>query len=80
MFNNIAKAVNTHRLKSGLTQLQLSKILGYQNGQFISNVERGQCSIPLKKVTPLIDALGCTVDDITDPMIDDYVDRINNNL
>lgn len=79
-FERIAEVVKEYRLEAGLSQLQLSHILGYQNGQFISNVERGQCSVPFKKVTPLCDALDCHTDDIVEAMVADYEGRILNSL
>ena len=49
-FNNIAKLIKEKRNAhpKNYSQSELSKQLGYKNGQFISNVERGLCSIPLK--------------------------------
>jgi len=55
-FNNIATLVRVARNKTTLSQQDLSHRLGYKNGQFISNVERGLCSVPLKKAERL-----CTV-------------------
>lgn len=49
----LAKLVKKHRLRKGLSQKELSYIIGYKNGQFISNVERELCSIPVK-VLPLM--------------------------
>lgn len=38
------------RMKKGLTQREVSQILGYGSSQYLSNIERGQCP-------PSIDAL-----------------------
>jgi ribosome-binding protein aMBF1 (putative translation factor) len=40
-FKNIGKLVKAAREVKGLSQTQLSKELGYKNGQFVSNIERG---------------------------------------
>lgn len=43
---------------NGYSQSELSHLLGYKNGQFISNVERSLCSIPfkmLKKISQVLD-------------------------
>ena len=34
------------RMSAGLTQTEAAKRLGYKNGQFISNIERGLCGPP----------------------------------
>lgn len=49
-FDNIAKLIRTKRINhpKGYSQSELSHLLGYKNGQFISNVERALCNIPLK--------------------------------
>ena len=42
------------RMKSNLTQREVSLELGYSSAQFISNFERGISSPPLKKLKELI--------------------------
>lgn len=51
-FNNIAREIRIARENTAqrYSQADLSALIGYRNGQFISNVERGLCSIPLKKI------------------------------
>jgi len=49
-FSRIAQAVSEARKKKEMSQVELAKLLGYKNGQFISNVERGKCSIPVEKI------------------------------
>jgi len=56
-FNNVAKIVRIKRAEVGLSQTDLSKICNYKNGQFVSNVERGLCSIPAKKLKIFAKAL-----------------------
>lgn len=38
-----------YRERAGLSQAALAKILGYSSPQFISNIERGRCEIPVSK-------------------------------
>lgn len=71
-FNRIAVVLKEKRRASGLTQYQLSRLLGYKNGQFISNAERGLCSIPAKEIKALCQHLNCGVDEICGAMIEDY--------
>jgi len=56
-FNNISKLVRIHREKKGISQIKLSEELKYKNGQFVSNIERGLCSIPLRKINLLSEVL-----------------------
>ena len=49
-FDHIAKLVQEARESIGISQEELSLNLGYKNGQFISNIERGKCSLPIKHI------------------------------
>jgi transcriptional regulator with XRE-family HTH domain len=53
-FANIAIAVRELRTKAGLSQEELSQLMGYKNGQFISNIERGICGIPMHSLYALV--------------------------
>jgi len=44
----IGKFLKQHRVKVGLTQSDVAQRLGYTSPQFISNIERGLCSAPIK--------------------------------
>jgi len=56
--NHIGNQIRIHREKIGMTQMQLSKKLGYTTSQFISNIERGLCSLPEKKHSKITTILG----------------------
>ena len=58
-FEQIAQIVKQNRVNhpKKYSQSELSRLLGYKNGQFISNVERGLCSIPKRKVKQLASVL-----------------------
>jgi transcriptional regulator with XRE-family HTH domain len=45
--------IRSAREKAGMTQLALGFELGFQNGQFISNLERGMRALPPKHVAKL---------------------------
>lgn len=74
MFPNIAHLIRTRRLNhpKGLSQSDVSHIVDYKNGQFISNVERGLCSIPAKKMQVICDTLLITRYEIETAIIEDY--------
>ena len=44
----IGQFLKQHRVKAGLTQSDVAQRLGYTSPQFISNIERGLCSAPVK--------------------------------
>ncbi len=51
----LGKQFKKGRINSSLSQAEASKKLGYSNPQFLSNFERGLCSMPLNKLKILID-------------------------
>ena len=58
-FKSIARLIRAKRQNhpQEFSQSELSHLLGYKNGQFISNVERGLCNIPLKMLGKVCEIL-----------------------
>jgi transcriptional regulator with XRE-family HTH domain len=79
-FRNIGKLVKTTRDTKGISQTQLSKELGYKNGQFVSNIERGICSIPFEKIPTLSTLLGLEPLVIKDAILKDYSTTIDSYI
>lgn len=81
-FENIAKLIRTKRINhpKGYSQSELSNLLGYKNGQFISNVERALCSIPLKMLRKVCEVLDITAEEIKDSILKDQEATLNNYL
>lgn len=77
-FNNIAALVKKKRLShpQGLSQSDLSHILGYKNGQFISNVERALCNIPFKMIGKLCRVLNIDPTEIKQSMLKDHEETL----
>lgn len=77
-FMNVANLVRIKRQEhpKKLSQGKLSKELGYKNGQFISNLERGLCSIPLKGMRRFIEVLGINEEELKDAILKDYEETI----
>lgn len=73
-FNHIARVVRTARENhpKRLSQAEVSHLMGYLNGQFISNVERGKCSVPVKKVADLSLHLGIQTAVLKEAMMKDF--------
>ncbi|MBC7712210.1 MAG: helix-turn-helix transcriptional regulator [Rhizobacter sp.] len=79
-FKNIAILIRYKRITSklGLSQVDLSVLLGYKNGQFISNVERGMCNIPLKTMKHICEILEINQEEIKIAILKDYSDTLTN--
>ncbi len=79
-FQNIAQLIRKYRHKTDLSQTDLSVKLNYKNGQFISNVERGLCSVPLKTLKQIAEVLSIPSSELRDAMLQDYALDIDNAL
>ncbi len=79
-FKNIASLVRTKRINhpKNYSQSDLSLLLGYKNGQFISNVERGLCNVPLKMMKKISDVLDISADDIKTAILKDHEETLTN--
>ena len=81
-FTNIAKLIKTSRQShpNSYSQSELSKMLGYKNGQFISNVERALCNIPLKMLPKVLQILDFTPGELKEAMLRDHQKTLDNYL
>lgn len=81
-FQNIAKLIRQKRQNhpQGYSQSELSQKLGYKNGQFISNVERGLCNIPLKMLAKVSEVLDVTHADLKEAILADHCETLDNYL
>jgi transcriptional regulator with XRE-family HTH domain len=81
-FKNIAQLIRTKRLQhpKGYSQSELSHLLGYKNGQFISNVERALCNIPLKMLGRVSEVLDIESEDLKTAILKDHEETLNNYL
>lgn len=81
-FENIAKLIRTKRLNhyKGYSQSELSHLLGYKNGQFISNVERALCNIPLKMLRRVSEVLDIAPGELKDAILKDHERTLENYL
>tara|TARA_Y100001970_G_C14182771_1_gene830768 strand:+ start:304 stop:738 length:435 start_codon:yes stop_codon:yes gene_type:complete len=81
-FKSIAKLIKAKRLghPRGYSQSELSHLLGYKNGQFISNVERGLCNVPLKMLRRVSEVLGIPKEELKKAILDDHEKTLDNYL
>ena len=79
-FQNIAKLLREKRLNhpNGYSQSDLSRILGYKNGQFVSNIERALCNIPLKVIMRISKVLNIPYSEIKEAFLKDQEETLNN--
>ena len=75
-FTNISKLIKTARVDVGLSQAELARRIGC-HGQFISNIERGKCSVPVKDLNTISVALMVSREKIRRAMINDYEAYLN---
>lgn len=81
-FKNIAQLIRTKRMNhpKGYSQSELSHLLGYKNGQFISNVERALCNIPLKMLKKVSEVLDIAPEELKNAILRDQEETLNNYL
>jgi transcriptional regulator with XRE-family HTH domain len=68
------------RIKKNYSQKELAKKLGYRSGQHISNIERGLCKIPTKRLVKLCSALDIKPNTIIPIMVSDFKKELNRIL
>ena len=81
-FKHVAKLIREKRVghTKGYSQAELSEILGYKNGQFISNVERALCNIPLKMLCKVSNVLDINPEELKQAMLRDHDTTLDNFL
>lgn len=79
-FENIAKLIKNKRVShpKGYSQSELSSLLGYKNGQFISNVERALCNVPLKMLGKVSEVLDINPEDLKRAIMSDLDSTLEN--
>jgi hypothetical protein len=78
-FENIAHLIRTKRTNhpKAYSQSELSTLLGYKNGQFISNVERALCNIPLKMLRKVSEVLDISHEDLKAAILKDQENTLD---
>jgi transcriptional regulator with XRE-family HTH domain len=72
----IRKLLKTSREKKKLTQVGLSKLLGFDNPQFVSNIERGLAGVPPKHFKKLAQILDIRPERFINAYIQDEIVRV----
>lgn len=78
--NRTGKLIKDRRESLGLTQQEMSKMLGFEcrNAQVVSNIERLKCGVPPKHIVRLADVLHISSDQIIEAMTIDYRESLLN--
>lgn len=66
----IGKFLRAKRIKAGMTQLEVSRLLGYDSMQFVSLFERGLSKVPMKALGQLSVIFGFSPFPILNQIID----------
>lgn len=79
-FKHIATLIRMKRIThpKQYSQSDLSLHLGYKNGQFISNVERGLCNVPLKMLKQISLVLNIDPKEVKEALLKDHAQTLDN--
>lgn len=79
MFNNVARLSKEQRENhpQKFTQADISILLGYKNGQIVSNWERAKCCIPIKAMKHFCEITQTPVELMRQAYIDDQLAKFN---
>ena len=72
--------IKEKREKLSMSQKELGLKLGYQNGQYISNMERGMCPVPLEKLDKIIYLLKLNANEVIDIIQEDHLSYLKSLL
>lgn len=79
-FKTMGKTIEIARNNLGISQWSLAEHLGWTTGQFISNIERGQASIPIKDFKKFAKVLKVNVDLLVKAYLTDIERQVREEL
>lgn len=71
-FPRIATVCRSARRSAQYSQSDVASLMGWKNAQFISNIERGLCSLPSKYLGKYCELLGIPLGEAIEAMVEDY--------
>ncbi len=77
MQTNVGRLIKTERLAQGFSQGQCARKLGLSTPQYISNIERGICSISIPNARKLCRLLKVHSETFKEAMILDFKNDLN---
>lgn len=69
---HIGTLLKSKRIAKNVTQKELSDLCGYKNAQYISNMERGKCSVNLKALKKCMKKLDIKSEAVHGALVLDY--------
>lgn len=78
--NQLNLFIKLKREKILMSQKELGLKLGYRNGQYISNMERGMCPVPLEKLDKIIYLLKLNPNEVIDIIQEDHLSYLKTLL
>ena len=76
-FSRLIKFIRTNK---GISQLKISKALGYSSGQFISNIERDIAALPVTRLKALAKALDVDLKQLRKSYLESKLAKIKDKL
>lgn len=73
---SFGKRIRQIRLEKGMTQDQITKVLGYNSNSYISDVEIGKFIPHPDKLEKLAQALGMTTDELEDLVLEENLEKL----
>jgi ribosome-binding protein aMBF1 (putative translation factor) len=75
--SHVGKLIRQARMKCGMSQVQLSQKLKLTTGQYISNVERGLCSLSFDIAKKVCRILSIDKADLAAAYREDYLENLS---
>ncbi len=75
-----SELIKRARIARNMSQNELSSLLGYKNGQYLSNIERGLCAIPVKKLVAAAHYLKLDVHILRMALIEDFTAALDKEI
>ena len=72
----IGTLLRTGRTAKQITQKEMANVCGYKNPQYISNIERGLCSMNIKALKKCLKKLDINTDAAHGALLLDYSDKL----
>lgn len=76
----VAKIMRGKRIELGFSQDGIAQLIGMKQGQFISNIERNLCALPVKYVHKVGKILEINADTLASAMKEDFAEYIDEQV
>jgi DNA-binding XRE family transcriptional regulator len=76
-FKNTSELIKKARIEKEISQTEAAKLLGYKNGQIISNIERGLQGVPLGRASEFCHKLRLNPDMLKAHLVQDFKESID---